>query len=127
MTNTTGGRGSMLLAELRPLPVACCAPVAAATMSEDQSRSTAQVFKALSDPSRVRIVNLLATSDGPVCVCNLTDELGLAQGTVSFHLKKLLATGLLQREQRGTWAYYSIDRDALRRVAAVFEPEGRRG
>ena len=65
-------------------------------------------------------MNLLANAAEPVCVCDFMPELGLAQGTVSFHLKKLLAAGLLQREQRGTWAYYWLKPDALDRLAEVF-------
>ena len=79
------------------------------------------MFKALADPHRVRIVNLLANSTEPVCVCDFMPPLGLAQGTVSFHLKKLLDVGLLEREQRGTWAYYSLRPDALARLSILFE------
>ncbi len=100
-------------------PVACCAPVTAADLSDEEAEATARLFKALADPNRVRIVNRLANSHEPVCVCVFTDELGLAQGTVSFHLKKLMDAGLLTREQRGTWAYYSLRNDALRRVAEM--------
>jgi ArsR family transcriptional regulator len=102
----------------------CCAPVARQNITTDEAETLATLFKALADPNRVRIVNLLATSDEPICVCNLTGPLGLSQGTVSFHLKKLLASGLLEREQRGTWAYYSLRRDLLPRLAGVFELEG---
>src|ERR671930_2263533 len=109
-----------LLQEIEPPPVACCAPVAAPDITTDQAQTLAAVFKALADPHRVRIVNLLANSTEPVCVCDFMPELGLAQGTVSFHLKKLLSAGLLDREQRGTWAYYSLKRDALGRLADVF-------
>ena len=109
-----------LLQEIAPSPAACCAPVAAADISGEQAQALAAVFKALADPHRVRIVNLLANATEPVCVCEFVPQLGLAQGTVSFHLKKLLSAGLLQREQRGTWAYYSLRRDALDRMAAVF-------
>ena len=63
--------------------VACCAPLGAAVLSDDEAEATAAVFRALSDPARVRIVNVLATSDEPVCVCELTAPLGLAQPTVS--------------------------------------------
>ena len=104
-------------------PAACCAPLAATGMSEEDSVVTAGVFKALGDPHRVRIVNLLANAPGPACVCDLTPELGLSQPTVSFHLKKLVQAGLLTREQRGTWAYYSIDREALERLATIFHLE----
>jgi ArsR family transcriptional regulator len=75
------------------------------------------VLKALGDPQRLRMVNLLATSSEPVCVCEITAAVDLAQPTVSFHLKKLVSVGLLRREQRGTWAYYSIDEEALDRMA----------
>lgn len=102
-------------------PAECCAPLASATMTSQEAENTASLFKALSDPHRVRIVNLLATSDGPVCVCDLTPELGLSQPTVSFHLKKLVWAGLLDREQRGVWAYYRVNRAALARLATVFE------
>ncbi|MPZ74110.1 MAG: metalloregulator ArsR/SmtB family transcription factor [Nitriliruptorales bacterium] len=105
-------------------PAGCCAPLRAATLSDDQSAATAALFKALADPHRVRIVNLLATSDEPVCVCDLTEPLGIAQPTVSHHLKKLVAAGLLRREQRGVWAYYSLDTDAMRRLADVVNLQG---
>jgi ArsR family transcriptional regulator len=69
-------------------------------------------------------VNLLANAGRAVCVCDLTPQLGLSQPTVSFHLKKLVQAGLLEREQRGIWAYYSVERETLRRLATVFELEG---
>jgi len=105
---------------------ACCAPLGAPSLSDDQAQATARLFKALADPNRVKIVNLLATSPEPVCVCEFTEPLGLSQPTVSHHLKKLMDAGLLEREQRGTWAYYSLRPDALARVADVFRPEGAR-
>ena len=104
-------------------PAACCAPLGATGMSEEDAEVTARVFKALGDPSRVRIVNLLANAPEAACVCDLTPELGLSQPTVSFHLKKLVQAGLLTREQRGTWAYYAIDRGALERLATIFRLE----
>jgi ArsR family transcriptional regulator len=107
-------------------PAACCVPIGKPSLSEADAEATASVFKALADPSRVRIVNLLANAGEAVCVCDLTPSLGLSQATVSFHLKKLTAAGLLEREQRGTWAYYSVDREALARVGAVFTTEGGR-
>jgi ArsR family transcriptional regulator len=105
-------------------PAACCAPLGAPSLSDDQAEATARLFKALADPHRVRIVNLLATSPDPVCVCEFTGPLGLSQPTVSHHLKKLVQAGLLEREQRGTWAYYSLNRDALGRLAAVADLQG---
>ena len=107
--------------ELVMAPVACCTPVAAPDITDEQAGTLAAIFKALADPNRVRIVNLLANAAEPVCVCDFMPLLGLSQGTVSFHLKKLLDVGLLDREQRGTWAYYSLQRDALDRLAIVFD------
>jgi ArsR family transcriptional regulator, arsenate/arsenite/antimonite-responsive transcriptional repressor len=103
---------------------ACCAPLGAAALSDGEAKATAGLFKALADPHRVRIVNLLATSPDPVCVCEFTEPLGLSQPTVSHHLKKLVAAGLLEREQRGTWAYYSLNREALGRLAAIADLQG---
>lgn len=102
----------------------CCAPLARPDLDEGDARRAASVFKALGDPSRVRIVNLLANSGEPVCVCNLMQPLGLSQPTVSHHLKRLLEAGLLFREQRGTWAFYSLRRDVLRGLASVFDLDG---
>jgi ArsR family transcriptional regulator len=73
----------------------------------------------------VRILNLLATSDGePVCVCHLTGPLGLSQPTVSHHMKRLLDAGIVEREQRGKWAYFSLDPDAVEKLAAIADLKG---
>jgi ArsR family transcriptional regulator len=103
---------------------ACCAPLGATSLSEDEALATARLFKALADRHRVKIVNLLATNPDPVCVCELTGPLRLSQPTVSHHLKKLVQAGLLEREQRGTWAYYSLNRDALGRLAGAVDLQG---
>ena len=105
-------------------PVACCAPLAASTLSDAEAQATAELFKALGDPARVRIVNTLATNGEPVCACEFEPALGLSQPTVSHHLKKLLDAGLLQREQRGKWAYFSLKRDAVEKLAAVADLKG---
>jgi len=75
--------------------VSCCAPLAAPALSDEQAEATAALFRALGDPARVRIVNMLATAGGEVCGCDLTEGLGLSQPTVSHHLKKLHDSGLL--------------------------------
>lgn len=100
-------------------PAACCAPLDAASLTDDEAQATAALFKALGDPARVRIVNLLATGAGPACVCELTPRLGLSQPTVSHHLRRLAEAGLLDREQRGTWAYYSLNPEATARLASL--------
>jgi len=106
------------------LPVACCTPVAAPRVGDEEARTLATVFRALGDPNRVRIVSILANAPEPVCVCDVTAALGLSQGTTSFHLKKLTDAGFLEREQRGVWGFYSLAPGALRSVARAFEEEG---
>jgi ArsR family transcriptional regulator len=118
MTTTTGSPADTLAAP------DCCAPLGAPRLTDDQAEATARLFKALADPHRVKVINLLATSPDPLCVCEFTGPLGLSQPTVSHHLKKLVQAGLLGREQRGTWAYYSLNRDALGRLAAVADLQG---
>jgi ArsR family transcriptional regulator len=109
-------------------PVSCCAPLTASVLSNDEANATAELFKALADPARVRILNILATSGGDaVCVCNLTGPLELAQPTVSHHMRKLLDAGLVEREQRGKWAFFSLKRDAVETLAAVADLTSAKG
>ena len=103
--------------------VACCAPVAALDLSDDEADATAQLFRALADPARVRILNVLANREEPVCGCDLEGPLGLSQPTVSFHLKKLHDAGLLDREKRGVWVYYALNREAASRLSSVLRFE----
>jgi ArsR family transcriptional regulator, arsenate/arsenite/antimonite-responsive transcriptional repressor len=103
---------------------ACCTPLGTPSLSEAEAEATARLFKALADPHRVKIINLLATSPDPVCVCEFTGPLGISQPTVSHHLKKLVAAGLLEREQRGMWAYYSLRPDALGGLAGALDLQG---
>ena len=105
--------------------VACCAPVGGAALSDDEAEATARLFRALGDPARVRILNVLATQADAVCGCDLEEPLGLSQPTVSFHLKKLHDAGLLDREKRGVWVYYSLNDDAARRLSTVLRLDGR--
>ena len=107
-----------------PSAIACCAPLAAPTIDDDEAIATAEIFRALGDPARVRIVNLIATSSEPVCACELYEPLGLSQPTVSHHLKKLTDAGLLEREQRGKWAFFSLKRDAVEKLAAIADLKG---
>lgn len=108
----------------KQLPVLCCVPLTSKRLRDSDARATAEVFKALADAHRVQIVNLLSRSDEPVCVCDITDHLSLSQPTVSFHLKKLTSAGILRREKRGTWAYYSIDESGYKQIARIFEQKG---
>jgi ArsR family transcriptional regulator len=99
----------------------CCAPLAAPSLTDAEARATAELFAALADPARVRIVNVVATSDEPVCACHLIEPLGLSQPTVSHHLKRLVDAGLLEREQRGRWAYFSLSPEAAARLAGLVD------
>jgi ArsR family transcriptional regulator, arsenate/arsenite/antimonite-responsive transcriptional repressor len=99
----------------------CCQPLGAPTLSDEEAEGTAALFKALADPARVKIVNLLATTREPVCACEFMPALGLAQATVSHHLKKLTDAGLLEREQRGKWAYFSLNPEASARLAGLVD------
>jgi ArsR family transcriptional regulator len=95
--------------------------LATPSLSEDEAAATATLFRALADPARVKIVNLLARTEQPVCVCDFVPALGLSQPTVSHHLKKLVEAGLLDREERGKWAYYSLSDEAIERLAALVD------
>ena len=97
-----------------PLADACCAPLLREPITDGQAADLARLLKALADPTRLRLVSMVAAHEGgEACVCELTEPLGLTQPTVSHHLKVLNDAGLLCREQRGSWAYYSIERDRI--------------
>ena len=97
------------------------ASIASPLLSDSEARATAVLFRALGDPARVKILNLLATRGEPVCLCNLVKPLGLAQGTVSHHLRKLVEAGLLTREERGKWSFFSIEPVACKRLASLVD------
>jgi ArsR family transcriptional regulator len=104
-----------------PLPVlspaGCCGPAGDAVEPE-RAQDLARTFKALGDPTRVRLLSVVAAANGgEACVCDLTEPVGLSQPTVSHHLKILVDAGLLTREQRGRWSYYSLVPGALAGVA----------
>jgi ArsR family transcriptional regulator len=105
------------------LPILCCKPLAAPSLSDADAEATATLFRALADPARIKIVNVLARSDAPVCACEFEPALGLSQGTVSHHLKRLTEAGLLEREQRGRWAFFSLSAAAPARLAGILELE----
>jgi ArsR family transcriptional regulator len=99
---------------------ACCAPLTAGVLDTGRAERLAMVFKALADPARVKLVSLIAASDGgEACICDLTDPLGLSQPTVSHHMKLLVDSGLVSRDQRGKWAYYRVNAAALDGIAAA--------
>lgn len=100
-------------------PETCCTPAEPAVSAQEVARMAA-VFKAMGDPTRVRLLSLIAAGEqGEACVCDLTDPVGLSQGTVSHHMRILAEAGLVEREQRGKWAYYSVVRPALDAAATA--------
>ena len=100
--------------------VQCCAPLGASSLSDDEVLELERVFKALADRHRVKILNRLLSAGGDaVCVCDFEDLLALKQSTVSYHLKQLLDAGIVEREKRGSFAYFSVADGALERVCSV--------
>jgi ArsR family transcriptional regulator len=101
----------------------CCAPVTGALLDNTAAETLAHVFKALGDPTRVRLLSLIAATDGgEACVCDLTAPVGLSQPTVSHHLKLLVDAGLLSRDQRGKWAYYRVIDETLEAIGQALTP-----
>lgn len=106
-------------------PSGCCSPLAREPLSPGQAVQLAKVFKALGDPVRLRLASLIASHEGgEACVCDLTDAFDLSGPTISHHLKVLREAGLITGERRGTWVYYRIQPDALRRLSAVLVLDG---
>ncbi|MEO8283426.1 MAG: metalloregulator ArsR/SmtB family transcription factor [Pseudarthrobacter sp.] len=98
----------------------CRAPAGATALGAEEAKQKAMVFKALADPNRLRLLSIVkAETSGESCVCDLTGPLDLGQPTVSHHLKILVEAGLLHREKRGTWAYYSLVPGALEETAGL--------
>src|SRR6195952_1835924 len=92
----------------------CCSPVTGGVLDVVEAERLARIFKALGDPTRVRLLSLIAAHQGgEACICDLTDPVGLSQGTVSHHMKILGEAGLVSREQRGKWAYYRVEHATL--------------
>ena len=92
-------------------------------LADDDAADLEQLFQALADRHRLRIVNMLAQVDGQaICVCDFQDALGLKQPTVSYHLRRLVDTGVIEREQRGRFAFYSLGPGVLDRIAALVSP-----
>ncbi|WP_141583033.1 helix-turn-helix transcriptional regulator [Actinomadura sp. WMMA1423] len=99
----------------------CCAPLSEPALSEAESVELAGVFKALSDPVRLRLLNMIASAEGgEACVCDLTGSFELTAPTISHHLKVLRQAGLIDGERRGTWVYYRAIREPLTRLAGLF-------
>jgi ArsR family transcriptional regulator len=101
----------------------CCDPVTSGVLDVAAAERLARVFKALGDPTRVRLLSLIAATEaGEACVCDLTAPVKLSQPTVSHHMKQLVDAGLVTREQRGKWAYFRVVPEALRAVSESLVP-----
>ncbi|KHK98333.1 ArsR family transcriptional regulator [Microbacterium mangrovi] len=99
---------------------ACCAPLVKEPLGQADAEQLATTLKALADPARLRLLSIVASSDGQeACVCDLTEPIGLSQPTVSHHLKVLTEAGFLTRSKRGTWAYYRLVPESLDQVSAL--------
>jgi ArsR family transcriptional regulator len=98
----------------------CCAPLVRETLSPQDAEQLAHTMKALADPTRLRLLSIVAASKGAeACVCDLIEPVGLSQPTVSHHLKVLTEAGFLTRSKRATWAYYALVPGALARISDV--------
>lgn len=96
----------------------CCAPLVGEAMGVDDAVMLAARFKALGDPTRLRLLSIVAAhEDREACVCDLTEPVALSQPTVSHHLKILVDAGLLTRSKRGTWSFYALVPGALDHLA----------
>jgi ArsR family transcriptional regulator, arsenate/arsenite/antimonite-responsive transcriptional repressor len=105
------------------LPVLCCSPLVRQPLSAAEAEQLAGVLKAVADPTRLRLLSLVAAHEGgEACVCDLTAPVGLTQPTVSHHLKVLVDAGLLVRDKRGVWSFYTLVPEALSALATVIAP-----
>lgn len=102
----------------RPAGEPCCQPLVYPDVNRDRAARMAEVAKALGDPIRLQLIDVLRKHAGQVCVCELVPLFDIAQPTLSHHLKKLRAAGLVDCERRGLWAYYYVVPEALDELRA---------
>ena len=129
MTATTSAEqaasGGPLSGSLEAIPLidalaGCCDDVLRSELSDDDAERASALFKVLAEPARVRLLSIVARApEREACVCDLVDLVDRSQPTVSHHLKVLLEAGLLERERRGSWAYYRLRPGALETVSRV--------
>jgi ArsR family transcriptional regulator len=100
----------------------CCAAVTGTVLDAASAERLARSFKALADPTRVRLLSMIAAADGgEACICDVTGPVGLSQPTVSHHMRVLVEAGLVTRAQRGKWAYYAVVPAALDALGAALQ------
>lgn len=103
------------------LDAACCTPLADEALTPAQADTLAPMFKALGDPVRLRLLSMIASHRGEVCVCDLTPPFALTGPTISHHLRVLREAGLVDSERRGTWVYYRLQPGVLDKLATVLD------
>lgn len=112
----------------QPLPLAdaveaCCSSVTGGVLELEDAERLARMFKALGDPTRVRLLSLIAAQPSrEACICDLVEPVGLAQPTVSHHMKQLVDAGIVTREQRGRWAFYRVVEETLTSLSGALRP-----
>jgi len=100
-----------------------CCSLTAGIPTQPEAERLATIFKALGDPTRIKLISLIALAKGQgACICDLVSYVDLAQSTVSHHMKLLADTGLVQREQRGKWAFYKLNTALLEIIGEVVRP-----
>lgn len=107
---------SVNMSEVQPITTiaASCPPLFRGPLSSRDAEQLSEALKTIADPARLRLLSLIQAQPGSeACVCHLTEPLGLTQPTVSHHLKILLQAGLVEREQRGSWAYFRVLQEPL--------------
>ena len=108
-----------MTATAEPAPAVCCSPLQREPLSAEDAQALARTVKALADPTRLRLVSLVAAHGGEACVCDLTAPVALSQPTVSHHLKGLVDARVMTRDKRGVWAFYALVPGALDSLARV--------
>jgi ArsR family transcriptional regulator, arsenate/arsenite/antimonite-responsive transcriptional repressor len=97
----------------------CCAPISSGVLDVEQAIEGAAAFKALADPVRLRLLSIIASAGGEMCVCDITPQFDVSGPTISHHLKVLREAGLVDCERRGTWVYYWPIRERMQWISGL--------
>jgi ArsR family transcriptional regulator len=113
----------MTMLTITPVDVTACAPSGlAAPIGRPEAEQLAALLKAIADPTRIQLISYInASNNAEACVCNLTEPLALTQPTVSHHLKVLTDAGLIEREKRGTWVWYTVNQERWQQISKLLE------
>ncbi len=105
-----------------PQRLSVCGGAVPDPMPRAEAEERAQLLKAVADPVRLQLLSVIRGSENQeACVCDMTDAIGLSQPTISHHLKVMTDAGLLRRERRGSWAWFSIVPERLKDVTGAFD------